>query len=226
VGVAGSYFGFITLRSRELSYQVNPTKTAIVKSGQSSDLHVSYKGENVSTDVTALQVVVWNNGKESIRSENVLTPFTVSTAPKVAILEARIKQVNRPVTQVALDTSQIANGLLGVNWKILEHNDGAMLQLIVAGPTSVTLKAEGIIEGQEKIRPFEYTDSGFHLLLVVVGVAFMVQGVKIVKIGAKTRFGKWFGFVLGCTIMLGGLAYLTLFVGFHFTHQSLPSAFR
>src|ERR1017187_452947 len=35
-----------TLRTRELTFYVNPAKTTIVKSGQSSDLHVLYKGQS------------------------------------------------------------------------------------------------------------------------------------------------------------------------------------
>jgi hypothetical protein len=48
------YFGIAALKGRDLSLTVNPTKTTIVKAGQSSDLHVLYKGQGVSTDVTAL----------------------------------------------------------------------------------------------------------------------------------------------------------------------------
>jgi len=65
----------------KLSYAVNPTKTSIVKSGQSSDLHVLYKGQEVSADVTELQIAVWNKGRESIRAENFLTPITLTTSP-------------------------------------------------------------------------------------------------------------------------------------------------
>jgi hypothetical protein len=99
--------------------------------------------------VTALQVVIWNAGKEAIRSENLLTPITLTTSPTVPILEARIKQVGRTVSQIGLDTSQIGKGSVGVTWKILEHYDGAVLQLIAAGPTTVTVKAEGVVEGQQ-----------------------------------------------------------------------------
>src|ERR1035438_8050217 len=87
--VLGIYFGVISLRSRELAYQVNPTKTAIVKSGQSSDLQVLYKGQGISSDVTGLQVVIWNDGKESIRPENLLTPITLTTSPRVPILDRK-----------------------------------------------------------------------------------------------------------------------------------------
>jgi hypothetical protein len=142
------YFGVVSIRSRELSYEISPTKTLIVKSGQSSDLHVLYKGQDVPTDVSALQVAIWNAGRESIRPENILTPITLTTSPVVPILEARIKKATRNVSQIGLDTSEIAKGSVGLTWKILEHDDGAVLQLIVAGASTVTVQAEGIVEGQ------------------------------------------------------------------------------
>src|ERR1035438_10363989 len=83
------YYGVGSLRSRELLYGTYETKTTIVKSGQSSDLHVLYKGQDVKTNVTALQVMVWNNGKEPIRPGDVLNPpITLATSPVgVPILE-------------------------------------------------------------------------------------------------------------------------------------------
>jgi hypothetical protein len=223
--VLGIYFGVISLRSRELSYQVNRTKTAIVKSGQSSDLHILYKGQNIASDVTGLQVVVWNHGKESIRSENILTPLTLTTSPKVPILEARIKQVNRSVTQVALDTSQSANGSLGMSWKILEHNDGAVLQLIVAGPTSVTVKAEGVVEGQGQIKELETTIGKLLALLVVAVLSFLVSTAFTVRAfwRAERRFDR--SRVIGANVFNTAILGVFLLV-YYLGNSAVPAAFR
>jgi hypothetical protein len=146
------YFGLEALKSRDLSLLVNPAKTTIVKAGQSSDLHVLYKGQSVSTDVTALQVEIWNAGKESIRPEHILSPIILQMSPKVPILEVRLRRISRPVCQIALDESQLADGKLGVSWRILEHNDGAIIQLIVAGPSGVTVAGQGSVEGDPTVR--------------------------------------------------------------------------
>jgi hypothetical protein len=150
--IATIYFGFATLTSRDLSLTVNPTKTTIVKAGQISDLHVLYKGQSVATDVTALQVEIWNAGKESIRPEHVLSPITLQTSPRVSILEVRLRYTSRPVCDIALDESELAEGKVGVSWKILEHNDGAIIQFIVAGPSNVTVMAQGSVEGDSAVR--------------------------------------------------------------------------
>src|ERR1017187_4110943 len=141
-------FYLAAIRTRELSLYVNPSRATIVKSGQSSDLHVLYRGKDVSTDVTALQVELWNAGKESIRPEHVLSPITLETSPKVPILEARIRHVSRPFTQIVVDQTQIADGKVTVSWKILEHNDAAVIQFILAGPTETSIRPSGSLEGQ------------------------------------------------------------------------------
>jgi hypothetical protein len=207
-----TYFGEVSHRSRELSYEVNPTRSIIVKSGQSSDLHVVYKGQTVLSDVTALQVVIWNNGKESIRSENVLTPITFSTSPKVPILEAQIKQApRRPVTQVVADTSRISDGSVSLSWKILEHNDGALLQLIVAGPTGVTVKGEGVIEGQRTARAYSKSRITNRILTSLLGFLFVtgfISGGTIIWLKAERRFGSWRGSGIALVSLLVFLALI------------------
>src|ERR1019366_2226123 len=145
------FFGLTAFKNRELSLYVNPSKTTIVKSGQSSDLHILYKGKDVSTDVTALQIELWNAGKESIRPEHILSPIILETSPKVPILEARIRHISRPVTQIAWDTTNIADGKVVVSWKILEHSDGAVIQFIVAGATETSIKPSATLEGQPRV---------------------------------------------------------------------------
>jgi hypothetical protein len=220
--VLGIYFGVISLRSRELAYQVNPTKTAIVKSGQSSDLQVLYKGQGISSDVTGLQVVIWNDGKESIRPENLLTPITLTTSPRVPILEARIKKASRSVTQVALDRSEIANGSVGVTWKILEHDDGAAVQLIVAGPTSVTVKADGVVEGQDGIK----VSFGLNVvrkvgLMLMVGVASMLLGSLLFDALRSRRLFMWAMFLVDL-----GLLSLLVAVWQFYRDAPVPPMFR
>jgi hypothetical protein len=142
-----------TIRARELSLYVNPPKTTIVKSGQGSDLHILYRGKDVSTDVTALQVELWNAGEESIHAEHVLSPIILETKPKVPILEVRIRHISRPVTQIVLDTAHMADGQVAVSWKILEHS-AAVIQFILAGPSETSITATGALEGQPHIITF------------------------------------------------------------------------
>jgi hypothetical protein len=195
VGTVASVLGVVlavvfylaAIRTRELSLYVNPAKTTIVKSGQSSDLHILYKGKDVPTDVTALQVELWNAGKESIRPEQVLLPITLETTPRVPILEVRIRHISRPLTQVVLDQTHIANGKVTVSWKILEHNDGAVIQFILAGPSKTSIKASGALEGQSRVKVLQFTLKEHPLIILVIAALF----IGPLMIVFQLRYFKW-----------------------------------
>jgi hypothetical protein len=164
----GIYLYFAGSRSRNLDFYVSPTTTTIVKSGETSNLRVLYGDKPVTTDVTGLQVVVWNDGQEAIHSQDVLDPIVIKTS--APILEARIRQVSRETTRFAVDPSRATEGRLGVSWKILEHNDGAVIQLIVAG-NSPSIRYEGTVEGQRELSVVRASRSRwyFDIMLVVAG---------------------------------------------------------
>jgi hypothetical protein len=82
-----------------------------------------------------------------------LSPPPLSPPP----CEASIRKKSRDVVSVQLDQSRLNQGILGLSWNILEKNDGAVIQLVYAGPPSIHLIASGVIEGQTGIsRPPEW----------------------------------------------------------------------
>ena len=152
----GFYFFAASQRSREAMFYVHPQRALIVQAGGSSQLKVLYKDTEVRTDVVAVQVSFWNNGREPIRTEHILAPVLFSIIQKTPILEATIQKTFREVSQIHLDESDLRNGSLGVSWKILEQGDGAVIQLIMAGKAS-DFVAKGTIEGQSSIKVIQYS---------------------------------------------------------------------
>jgi len=186
------YFGWASLKSRDLSLTVNPTRTTIVKAGQSSDLHVLYKGQSVATDVTGLQVGIWNAGRESIRPEQILSPIILQTSPKVPILEVRLRHTSRPVCGIVLDGSHLEDGKVGVSWRILEHNDGAVVQFIVAGPSKTTVVGQGSVEADERIEAVTFAQRsdvflGWRFLLMFLGGCLAGTSSILVPFSVRPR---------------------------------------
>src|ERR1039457_6070411 len=220
--IATVYFGWISVKDRDLSLTVNPTSTTIVKAGQSSDLHILYKGQSVATDVTGFQVGMWNAGRESIRPEHILSPIILQTSPKVPILEVRLKHTSRPVCDIVLDDSHLEDGKVGLSWRILEHNDGAVVQFIVAGPSNATVVGLGSVEGDGIIRTVKvlkgtFTDLFLYLLgvlagvIVAGGVAFLIPSTGTFamftnKVKYRILLGSW---VLGS--LLGTVLYFLVY---------------
>lgn len=142
---------FISQRNREICYTVSASPTTIVRAGQSSDLRVHFKDKELKSDVSSIQILIWNNGKESIRRDNILSPISLQLVPGSAILEARVKKMTRDLIGVHIDSANASSGSLGLSWNILESADGALLEVIYAG-ASERVKIDGAIEGKLPVR--------------------------------------------------------------------------
>lgn len=151
------YFYLGSRDSRELIYYVHPAKATIVASGAASRLSVKYDNQIIHTDITVAQIAFWNNGKLPIRRNNVLKPFIIQVEKGLQILEVSLRKETRDVIGIAIDKSNLKNGIVSLNWEILEHNDGGIIQIIYAGNTDVRITAKGIIEGQPEIKELKFS---------------------------------------------------------------------
>jgi hypothetical protein len=170
IGVVGSlasvfsvplaiYLFFESYKARELTYYVHPVRAIVATTGTASQLSVNYAGKEIITDVTAVQVALWNRGRETIRTADILKPLIIQTEGGTPILEATIRMETRDVVGLRkVDESELDRGRLAVSWDILEENDGGVVQLIVAGKPDVKITAAAVIEGQRNIE--EETFSG------------------------------------------------------------------
>lgn len=143
---------------RELVYAVNPILTRVVTAGQSSALEIYHNEQPIGDgNITAIQIAIWNNGKESIRQQNILEAVVIISDPSVPILEVTITKQSRDVIGFTVDNSPqcLANGTVPISWQILEHNDGASVQLIYVGADDINFHLEGIIEGIQEVRLIE-----------------------------------------------------------------------
>ncbi|MGD0779118.1 MAG: hypothetical protein ABSC05_40590, partial [Candidatus Solibacter sp.] len=129
----------------------------VVKQGAASRLAVSFDGRPIAQDVTAVQVAIWNRGKEPIRHAAVLQPLVIRTDGKVPMLEATIRKKSREVVQFELNQSRMASGELELWWNVLESGDGGLLQVVYAGGPDVRVQCTGVFEGQPAVRELRYS---------------------------------------------------------------------
>ena len=163
VGIVGTAAGivgvfltvFFYLRSAsypELVYLVSPVRTIVVKQGTTSRLGIVFDGRPLTQDVTASQVAIWNRGRQAIRRAAILQGVTITTEPRVPILEATIRKTSRDVVGFDLDRTRLAEGEVPVSWSILEEGDGGVVQLVYAGDVTTQIRCRGVIEGQRGVR--------------------------------------------------------------------------
>ena len=142
----------------ELTYYVHPIKAVVLRRGEASTLRVFYRNQEINTDVTTTQVAIWNQGRMSIRTDNILSEVRLLTEPRVPILEATIRKQSRSIIGFVLDNSHFAEGIVPISWKILEQNDGAVIQLTYAGSPMTAIAVEGILENQPRIYEVKFSE--------------------------------------------------------------------
>ncbi len=96
-------------------------------------------------------MTIWNNGKGAIKKENILEQVTIHTENNTRILEAKIIKASRAATRISLDINQLQNGQVGINWNVLEQDDGATVQIIYEGNPEILITVSGEIQGQKQI---------------------------------------------------------------------------
>jgi hypothetical protein len=209
-GVAGVLIGLVGIviavvfymgvqKERELVYTISPISTAVVSAGEASELEILHKGKQISgVDITAVQVAIWNAGKQSIRQDNILEDIVIFTEPTVQILEASVRVRSRDVTGFTLhDTPQsLEEGKVPISWQILEKNDGGSVQLIYAGSQKIKIGVKGTIEGLHGIK------------LVEIGVKIKTPTEQI----REQQQNQWvFGIM---ALFFGVFSILTVFLAF------------
>lgn len=151
------YFYAAAKEYPQLTYYVHPVKATILRTGEASKLSASIDNKLVESDVTAVQIALWNQGARAIKAESVLKPIIISTENNTPILEATVRKASREVVKLSLDTNELSKGRVNIQWNILEQNDGGIIQLIYAGGSNLKFQVEGIIEGQAQIDQLEFS---------------------------------------------------------------------
>jgi hypothetical protein len=121
-----------------------------------TDFSVVFKGALLPGDVTAAQIAIWNSGSAPIKSEDVLSPILIQTENNAPILEITLRKISRRVTGISIDQENIHSGTARIDWRILEKDDGCVLQIIYLGATNLRLSVSGDIVGQKRIEELKY----------------------------------------------------------------------
>ena len=152
-----AYYYFLeSQKTRRLTYYIHPAKAVVIDSARSTNLEIFFKGKEIKSSITTVQIAIWNRGDLSIKMEDILQDVIIKTKNGTQILEATIRTTTRDVINLQLDSEEIQSGRLGVHWKILEESDGGVIQVTYVGTPQTIIEFEGIIEGQGQIEELKY----------------------------------------------------------------------
>lgn len=158
IGILGiilsAYFYYDSLRERAPTFIVDPIVSTIIDRELVKDNPLKIlnsKGIEITQDVNVLTFYFFNQGNESIKSENILSDLRLSLPVNCEILDYKILKVSRDVSNIKLLKKDSAKNSISIQFKILEKSDGFTGQIIYVGAKENKLVLRGEIEGVRQV---------------------------------------------------------------------------
>jgi hypothetical protein len=208
---ASAYFYLLSVERRSPVIAVESNRTEIIDGESISEMPIKVtrrNGEQITSNLYSARVYFWNDGRQSIGSENVLKPLRIAVGGgNEGIIYHRIVSRSRSITELStkLDSSQglqiselgAPNHLL-LDFRILEENDGGVIQILYTGSKSAEIRLEGVVENSERLGRIQKsvplaawgTAIGKILLILSGGIILLLLfGVTVVAGGGKVMTG-------------------------------------
>ena len=219
MGILLGFFVYpnINKNSIECLYVVNPIRTKIVTTENTSELVVLYHGKNLgSTNITAIQVAIWNSGDVNLKQGeggNVIGDVVITIDPSAKLLAANItkNEINPKITKLIIDNSpdNLISGKIPVHWNILQKGNGVSVQLVFEGNPDAEINVEGYIEYFGEIKELKYEEP-------VKWQFFLFSGISILFILFSTTLviNSFLGDLPSLVIYIIVIIFVIVFLGF------------
>jgi hypothetical protein len=241
-GIVGTflaiYFYKESIKEPNLTYYISPTRTPIVQNGNLDNFSVIFQGTPIKGDLSAAEIQIWNQGKQPIRREDIRKPITITTPNHERIYQVA-KVTTRDVVKVEAygwaTNSDQQQGVVMLDWNILEKNDGVKIQIIYGGNVNLPLIVDGVIVGQQGLTKFKQETSFFNSYRpFIVSLAFSLcilwgwYSVDMaVFISKQLRAKRWSGyyFLISFSTMAIGMVILVYLANYLLTPIKPPFGF-
>lgn len=186
--VFGYYFLYIGIRERRPTFYVDPVRTTILDKTHAANAPLRLlkaNGDTIQSDVTSVYFYFFNQGKETIKKENIYSPLKVSLGDSAKILDFKVLRNARSVSGIELKYDS-ATKSLNIDFKALEQEDGLAAQIIFEGKREAALTISGGIDG---VKQFESRLVTINPLYFVIAFAIFLIAAYIYLVLSK-RYPK------------------------------------
>ena len=156
--VISIYFYYDVQKYPFLKMYEIPRKTVVVSKQDASNIEIYSDGKPVEEDVSATQLVVWNAGESPIYEGMILRKIEIFPINPLKIYDVQVTKITRDVTDFKLSSSQLKKNVIPISWRILEPDDGAIVQIIHSGrfkENQELFDIRGTIETQGDVSKYE-----------------------------------------------------------------------
>jgi hypothetical protein len=154
------YFYSKSIEAREPTFYQEPYSLNIINKEliKSAPLIITtLDGTEIEGNVYSTTFCFFNQGKKSIKKENVLKRIEIEISDSTThIVAFKVLKISREISQISLSRDSLKNNILLIDFSILETGDGLLAQVVYSTNSNPELKFMGIIEGAKNIKG--YTD--------------------------------------------------------------------
>ncbi len=153
--ISSFYFYFKNVKERVPTFIVSPIKPILVDSHLLRDRTFKIfddRGKEILENVYVITFYFFNQGKESVKKENILAPIKINISKGARILNHKILKESRKLCRFQLINNDSIQGTIEIDFKIMERLDGFTGQIIYSGDSGSDLTIEeNSIEGVKEI---------------------------------------------------------------------------
>jgi len=147
-----SYLLFLAGKKyREPTWSAKSSSVIYNKKKIIEGLEMTYNGDMID-NITASQVLFWNNGNEIIRFQDISSsdPVRIKVDKTVKILNVKVLPSNLPPESFTVELNEDENVVL-IKFDALERGQGAVMQILHTGLPSTEVRLLGSIRGVPSI---------------------------------------------------------------------------
>lgn len=150
--IFGYYFLYVGDKEREPTFYVDPVRTVIIDKANVAGAHLRLlkpNNDTIDNDVVSVYFYFFNQGKETIKQENIYSPLKVKVKD-AEILDYKILKTAREISGIRVTKDTLDNSLR-IDFNALEKDDGVVVQVIFEGDREAKLMIEG---GVDRVKYF------------------------------------------------------------------------
>jgi hypothetical protein len=184
--VFGYYFLYLGDKQREPTFYEDPTRTLIIDRANAADAPLQLLKPNrdsITSDVVSVYVYFFNQGKETIKRENIYAPLQIKVDTSAEILYFKVLKTARNVSGIYTSRDSLGR-FVNIDFNALEKDDGFVAQLMYEGNRNARIELIGGIEGAKEFKTELSTIHPLYFLIALL--LFLVAAYILLILNKRT----------------------------------------
>lgn len=148
------YFFVFNVEEYKPIFTIDPKPTKVLLSSYISDgsVHAFTKsGQEIKSDLFFIKIYFWNNSKDTLKIEDVLSPIIISADDKAQIIDIKPLKYTKHRSDLKLDYLDTIKTGFNIIFKYLAKGDGGIIQVMFEGDSTAKFLINGSIRSFGKV---------------------------------------------------------------------------